>query len=1089
MKKRIKKSLAVILAAVMVFGVLTAMPFVVSAAETGQSVGASSGKTGDCTYTLDDDGTLTISGSGAMKNYDYDSTLPWRKNITSVIINDGVTSIGSDAFWECSRLTSVTIPDSVTSIGNYAFYGCKGLTRVTVGNNVTSIGNYAFELCTNLTSLTIGNNVASIGNYAFQYCSKLTSVTIPDNVTWIGYAAFEGCSKLTSVTIPCSVTYIGDGAFSSCKELTAVHITDLAAWCRIRFVTVSSNPLFSAHNLYLNNELVTNLNIPNSVTSICNYAFDGCTGLTNVTIPSSVTSIGNFAFSGCTGLASVTIPDSVTSIGYSVFCNCSKLTSVTIPDNITNIGASAFEGCSKLTSVTIPDSVTSIEGSAFKGCSKLTSVTIPGNVTSIGTFAFSNCTGLTSVTIPDSVTSIGTCAFQNCVNLTSVTIGNNVTSIGSDAFWECSRLTSVTIPDSVTSINGRTFYGCTRLTSVTIPDSVTSIGIRAFYGCSSLADVYYSGSESDWNNISIGEYNDCLIYANIHFYIIDTDGDGLPDEWEMNGLDYDGNGTIDVNLPLMGADPNVPDIFVEVDWMVRPKQNFLWFETQKSRNLAPSASAMRLVYNAFRSHGINLHIDAGPNSTDFVTGRQWGSLSGGNEVSYQKMFDINTSWESAVNSNFSNNRYGVFKHCLFLDQFDGTTSGIANDIPGQYFIVANQDWVFNGGDTSVAGTFMHELGHTLGLCHGGCDHEHYKPNYLSIMNYAFQTTGLVGTGAVNYSDYKLQDLDEAHINENLGIDPSGLTDGTGLGTTLFYRTKNQREVSPISRTAIDFNNNNTLESDISIDLNPKGNKQDPPIAKLRGHQDWGGIIFNGGNIGKQGVYSSGIDYSSNNMGLDEKTLEESLSTSTLAKDNTGYIELLPSTLIAGLDDQYLEFEIGNLSANDSSYSVNIVCDNLFDSYSESVELPGSKDKIETKHIIVPITKAVSNGKYSILCSISSGVNISYFNFSIEAAIVSRQDISDMKQQIRDTIDLDDNNTDRITELLSTYEREGILGDVNGDGYVNINDVTAIQRHLVELETLDENGFAVADTNGDGELDIADATLIQMYLAEYDVKLG
>ena len=886
MKKRIKKSLAVIMTLVMLFGAFTATPFAVTAAETGQSVGAKSGTTGDCTWFLSDDGTLTISGYGKMDEYSWSSlsnTLPWygsRSSIKNVVIEDGVTNIGSHAFYKCSKLSSVTISKSVTSINIDAFYYCDSLTSIRVDSN---------------------NSI---------------------------YDSRDNCNAIIRTT---------------------------------------------------NSTLVL--------------------GCKNTTIPNGVTSIGSHAFW---------------------------------------------------------------------------------------------CCGLTSITIPDSVTSIGSRAFEYCRSLTNVTIPNSVTSIGAGAFYGC-QLTSITIPDRVTSINVDAFAYCRSLSSVTIPKNVTSIGSSAFNNCTSLTDVYYSGSESDWNIISIGLDNDCLTSANIHFnshnITIDTDGDGLPDNWEMHGVDYDGNGTIDVNLPLMGADPNVPDIFVEVDWMVRPQQNFLWFETQKSRNLAPSASAMRLVYNAFRSHGINLHIDAGPNSTDFVTGRQWGSLSGGNEVPYQNIFDINTSWESTVNSNFSDNRYSVFKHCLFLDQFDGTTSGIANDIPGQYFIVANQDWVFNGGDTSVAGTFMHELGHTLGLCHGGCDHEHYKPNYLSIMNYAFQTTGLVGTGAVNYSDYKLQDLDEAHINENLGIDPSGLTDGTGLGTTLFYRTKNQREVSPISRTAIDFNNNNTLESDISIDLNPKGNKQDPPIAKLRGHQDWGGIIFNGGNIGKQGVYSSGIDYSSNNMGLDEKTLEESLSTSTLAKDNTGYIELLPSTLIAGLDDQYLEFEIGNLSANDSSYSVNIVCDNLFDSYSESVELPGSKDKIETKHIIVPITKAVSKGKYSILCSISSGVTISYFNFSIEAAIVSRQDISDMKQQIRDTIDLDDNNTDRITELLSTYEREGILGDVNGDGYVNINDVTAIQRHLVELETLDENGLAVADTNGDGELDIADATLIQMYLAEYDVKLG
>lgn len=266
--------------------------------------------------------------------------------------------------------------------------------------------------------------------------------------------------------------------------------------------------------------------------------------------------------------------------------------------------------------------------------------------------------------------------------------------------------------------------------------------------------------------------------------------------------------------------------------------------------MAPSEDAMKLVYESFKRHGINLHIDVGPNSIDFVTGKKWENLSGGNEIPYEKKFNIKSSWNSTVNANFSKARHSVFKHCLFVNQYDGTSSGKSNGIPGQFFIVANQDWVFNGGDISVGGTFMHELGHTLGLRHGGCDHEHYKPNYLSVMNYAFQTTGLVGSGMVGYSDYKLPDINEAHINENLGIDPSGLTAGTGLGTTLFYWAPNQRNVIPISKAAIDFNNNGKLETDISLDLNPDGNVHDKPIAELKGHEDWSGIVYKGGAIGE-----------------------------------------------------------------------------------------------------------------------------------------------------------------------------------------------------------------------------------------------
>ena len=507
--------------------------------------------------------------------------------------------------------------------------------------------------------------------------------------------------------------------------------------------------------------------------------------------------------------------------------------------------------------------------------------------------------------------------------------------------------------------------------------------------------------------------------------LLDTDGDGLPDVWEKEGLDYDGDGKIDVDLPAMGADPNVPDIFVEVDWMVRPQKKFLWWEIQAGRSMAPSEDAMKLVYESFKRHGINLHIDVGPDSIDFVTGKKWENLSGGNEIPYEKKFNIKSSWNSTVNANFSKARHSVFKHCLFVNQYDGTSSGKSNGIPGQFFIVANQDWVFNGGDISVGGTFMHELGHTLGLRHGGCDHEHYKPNYLSVMNYAFQTTGLVGSGMVGYSDYKLPDINEAHINENLGIDPSGLTAGTGLGTTLFYWAPNQRNVIPISKAAIDFNNNGKLETDISLDLNPDGNVHDKPIAELKGHEDWSGIVYKGGAIGEHNNSSngnsSGIAFPINDTGLQEKTLEESLKTSTLASSGTGYIELLPSSLITDLNGQSLEFEVGNMSANETTFTVNIQCKSLFDSYTKSITISGSKDKIESERVIVPITKNVSSGEYTITCSLVSDDKSSDYTFSQEAVQVDKEDIEEMKKLLSEENELTDEEVSKIESVIEKYE--------------------------------------------------------------------
>ena len=429
-----------------------------------------------------------------------------------------VTRIGDSAFYGCTSLTSVTIPDSVTSIGYRAFYNCDSLTSVTIPDSVTSIGDSVFSSCYSLTSITIPDSVTSIGEYAFEGCSKLTSITIPDSVTSIGNNAFYYCTSLTNITIPDSVTSIGDSAFQSCDNLTGVYISDISAWCTINFKGYYANPLWYANNLYLNGNLVTDLVIPDSVTSIGEHAFYNCDSLTSVTIPDSVTSIGSSAFEDCSSLTSVTIPDSVTSIGSAAFFNCDSLTSITIPDSVTSIGGSAFKSCDSLTSVTIPDSVTSIGYSAFYDCTSLTSITIPDSVTSIGNQAFYNCNSLTSVTIGDSVTSIGNSAFSHCSSLTSITIPDSVTSIGNHAFRDCDSLTSVTIPNSVTSIGSSAFRDCDSLTSITIPDSITYIGDDAFYRCSSLNHVLYAGTQEQWNLIEVGNGNSSLTGTKVFHY-------------------------------------------------------------------------------------------------------------------------------------------------------------------------------------------------------------------------------------------------------------------------------------------------------------------------------------------------------------------------------------------------------------------------------------------------------------------------------------------------------------------------------------------------------------------------------------------
>lgn len=401
-------------------------------------------------------GTLTISGEGAMYDYDGASYVPWSiycEEIENVVIGSGVTHIGAYTCYNCTGLTSVTIGNSVTSIGERTFYNCTGLTNVTIPDSVMSIGDWAFYNCTGLTSIIIPDHVTSVGEYAFYNCWGLSNVTIGNNVTSIGGSAFENCTGLMSITIPDSVTIIGKAAFEYCIGLK-------------------------------------NITIGNSVTSIGNGAFEICTGLTSITIPDSVTSIGDAAFKDCSGLTSITIGNSVTSIGGGAFENCNGLINVTIPDSVMSIGYLAFFGCTNLTSVTLGSGITSIGDWAFFECNNLQSAYFEGNApteTGSNLFAFTAedftiyyLAGATGWTTP-------TWNGYNTVPIGNYTItyntGNEETTTQSPVYKVVGSL-DVTIPDTIPVRNGYNFLGWSKTdgsttakyvpgSTITISDNIT----------------------------------------------------------------------------------------------------------------------------------------------------------------------------------------------------------------------------------------------------------------------------------------------------------------------------------------------------------------------------------------------------------------------------------------------------------------------------------------------------------------------------------------------------------------------------------------------------------------------------------------
>ena len=441
--------------------------------------------------------TLNIYGTGRMKNWSSESQVPWyssyRTKITKLIIEEGVTYVGKHSFNGCTALTEATIPAGVTTIGYAAFEDCTGLKKIVLPESVTGIDGYAFNGCVSLTSIEIPKGVTTVNRCAFKGCKSLTEIVIPEGVRYIDDSTFADCASLTTVKIPSSVMSVAGNAFAGCMGLIDIYVDEE----NLLYKSVNGSLYIKdgKHIIrYASGKSDTAYEIPNGVTTIGDYAFDGAKSLTSISIPDTVTSIGKYAFRGCTGLTKIVIPEGATVIGDNVFFNCSSLTEVVLPENITSIGNHWFYGCSSLTKIVLPEGVTKIGNGALSYCTSLTEIVLPEGITSIGNSTFAYCTSLTEIVLPEGVTSINDYLFSNCTSLTKIVLPEGVTKIGYGAFYYCSALTEIVIPEGVTTVSFFAFRHCSNLTIYCEAQSQPS-GWEAEWNCDNRPVVWgYSES-------------------------------------------------------------------------------------------------------------------------------------------------------------------------------------------------------------------------------------------------------------------------------------------------------------------------------------------------------------------------------------------------------------------------------------------------------------------------------------------------------------------------------------------------------------------------------------------------------------------
>lgn len=480
-------------------------------------------------WTITEDGTMTINGSGEMDNFSYGDKpwSIWEYAIKRVDVGEGVTTIGDNAFKYCSFITAVSLPSSVKLIGEHAFENCN-FPSIELPESLDSIGCKAFSGNEALSSIGIPKGVRYIGVGAFSSCFQLNSVVLCEGLKEIESSAFAYCYNLSSINIPNSVVYVHGSAFDGCESLPVKDYVRYADTFLLGATdiyqssyTIKDGTRFIAEGAFEGCALMSSIVIPNTVELIGSRAFRN-SGLISVELNSDI-AMGYSVFEGCSAISSFSFLGDCTNVPYGICSGLKKLNEVKLGDKVVAIHNTAFSECKSLSSISMPKALTQIGYSAFAGCSSLTKVILPETMTRIGDGAFEGCSSLVSVNIPQSVAKIGDNAFRNCTSLpvidnvryadtyligavdtlkSTYKIKDGTRWIGTEAFYRCTEMKEITIPETVEAIGYQAFMGCASLDFISIPKSVRKIGYRAFGG----DEVYIEDDDDDNYNDDIDDY-------------------------------------------------------------------------------------------------------------------------------------------------------------------------------------------------------------------------------------------------------------------------------------------------------------------------------------------------------------------------------------------------------------------------------------------------------------------------------------------------------------------------------------------------------------------------------------------------------